>query len=84
MSTIPNSPHNDRGLTKNLGLTSHTKTQAKDKTNYRKPALKPVTKHIGNKTVKLGNYKYRRKQIRRKNEKGFININIASLNCRSI
>ena len=34
--------------------------------------------------MRLGNYKFRRKPSRRKIEKGFININIAALNCRSI
>ena len=72
----------DAGLTNNLRGTPYSKTQTNS--HNRKPVSKPVTKHIGNKKVRLGNYKFRRKPSRRKIEKGFININIAALNCRSI
>ena len=81
---------------KNLGNTQDTNTKSKKtyqnistKNNIRRDTHtntkhERVTKLVGIKKATLGNFKYKRRPIKRIHEKGYINLNVASLNCRSI
>jgi hypothetical protein len=77
---------NDKGSKQNSKGTAPlmTTTTSYTRKPREKQTTKPLTKHIGKISVGTVNYKFRRKQSRKKVEKGFINLNIAALNCHSI
>ena len=70
-------------------INTDTNKSKKNKNNHHRAIHKPtkprkVAKLVANKKAYIGNFKYKRKPLARKLEKGYINLNVTSLNFRNI